>query len=195
MFGDSHQNHHNHNHHNDHDHHEDVCRQMASTLVDTLMAKAINKCSDFVQFDDKKTITSNTNANAINDNNEITPEIQIDLAGTRTPSPVEESSFELPTPQKRKFKFKVKAIDSQDEQQQQRQQVMTSSSSGGTEDDNIDPLLNNDNDDKHNKHQRSMVQNNCSWLTRTRNAIRRIADDLKESLFFSTKFNDKFSKY
>lgn len=149
MFGDSHQNHHNHNHHNDHDHHEDVCRQMASTLVDTLMAKAIvkasqklafitntnhnddnqiiksfnnnnqnhqnhydknscdsynnddhdhrssstttttrpsqimmtknqqinqsfkNKCSDFVQFDDKKTITSNTNANAINDNNEV----------------------------------------------------------------------------------------------------------------------------
>ena len=36
-----------------------------------------------------------------------TPEIQIDLAGPRTPSPIEEVSFELPKPELRLYKFKV----------------------------------------------------------------------------------------
>nr|XP_046908678.1 putative uncharacterized protein DDB_G0280555 [Dermatophagoides farinae] len=68
------------------------------------------------------TITTTTGKKNI-DFNENTPEIQIDLAGPRTPSPVEETSFELPPPQKRKYKFKVKTND--DSQDEQNKQTMT----------------------------------------------------------------------
>ena len=45
-----------------HNHHEDVCRQMASTLVDTLMAKAIVKASQKLAF---ITQTNHNNDNQI----------------------------------------------------------------------------------------------------------------------------------
>lgn len=48
-----------------------------------------------------------TNIDLNGANNENPPEIQIDLVGPRTPSPVEESSFELPSAPQKKYKFKV----------------------------------------------------------------------------------------
>ncbi|KAH9422613.1 hypothetical protein DERP_003290 [Dermatophagoides pteronyssinus] len=110
----------------------------------------------------------------------ITPEIQIDLAGTRTPSPQQKQQMMITANQVDCATTPESEIDLEQAQELSKHIVS----------DIINQAVRRLNDDiKNNKHlkhepesisklstfsQRSMVQNNCSWLTRTRNAIRRI---------------------
>jgi hypothetical protein len=79
-------------------------RKLAAIIVDNLLSKALTKASEEVSQSKGLYIDLQLKTNQ-NDFENVPPEIQIDLVGSRTPSPVEESIFDWSVNRKQ-YKFK-----------------------------------------------------------------------------------------